>query len=812
MESSKRKITFKVLIGYLTLGILVVVAGWLVLTEIRTLSTTQNEDLKDRSKAIKIGGLIADIYENESLARAALQLNSPKKYDDYLAQNDTLLQTIDTIRILVNTEYQKQLLDSVKVVFDKKHETMNELRAIKANNSSEKSIERTIEKLNSIDPLLGKLSIDDYVENPKTLSPRTREILEKFVAFSNGLNAKDSLSKINQTQIDSIVTASKDLLKKVQEEASLQKLSLQVKERELIENDLMTSRQLRNLLSTLETEMASYSQSIDAKRQKTLDRSINIIIFAAVVSFLLVIIFSIIILNDFWKSQSYRQQLEASNAYTSSLLKSREQLMHMVSHDLRSPLSTISGYSELLQKSTQKSKDAYYLKHIKSASNYMNQLVEDLLEFSKLEGGNIHIETIPFNLTTIVEETSENIKAIHTESSVALILNQDVNLDRTILSDPFRMKQILYNLIGNAYKFTTQGTITVTTELQPAHNQLFAHITIQDTGIGISKEKQEDIFKAFTQVNHLHKQSQSGFGLGLAITKKLVDMLDGKLTLESELGEGSTFRVSIPIKLSDQHIQKPAAANGTHVFKLNAVVVDDDPSLRQLINDMLQQHNITVHTFVDAKAALAAMEKLPFDFVMTDIQLPKMNGFHFMETIKKQTYYKNQPIIAMTGRADMEARTYIESGFSSVIFKPFSAEKLSGTLLELFPKTIEPQHQIKPQSDIKTHLFDTSSISGFVNHDETALASVLNLFLEDTKKNMTALKSAIYARDVKTVNELGHRMLSMFKQLRVHTVVPLLERFETTKHITENDFTVLERQLIPFYEELNTYLNQDYTP
>lgn len=167
MESSKRKITFKVIIGYITLGILVTIAGWLVFSEIRTLTQTQNEDLSDRTKVIRIGGLIADIYENESLARAALQLNSEEKFEAYISQNDTLLKSIDTLSILVNNDYQRELLDSVKVVFDTKYQTMNELRAIKSNNSTEKSIEKTIEKLNTIDPILGKLTIKDYVENPK---------------------------------------------------------------------------------------------------------------------------------------------------------------------------------------------------------------------------------------------------------------------------------------------------------------------------------------------------------------------------------------------------------------------------------------------------------------------------------------------------------------------------------------------------------------------------------------------------------------------------------------------------------------------
>src|SRR5690606_14409346 len=345
-------------------------------------------------------------------------------------------------------------------------------------------------------------------------------------------------------------------------------------------------------------------------------------------------------------------ELEKSNAYTNSLLKSREQLINMVSHDLRSPLSTISGYSELLQKTAQNAKEDNYLDHIKSASAYMSQLVDDLLEFSKLEDGHITIESIPFNLKTILDETSTNIKAIYADKPIALLIKHDPALDITIVSDPFRIKQVLYNLIGNAYKFTEEGSISITTKLHSSNSSYKVSITIADTGIGISKEKQKDIFNAFTQVNQTSNAKHSGFGLGLAISKKLMNLLKGSLTLNSIPGEGSTFEISFPVKLSYQDLDVKPIISENSSFKLKAVVVDDDPSLRQLIADILEQHQVTSYTFEDAKEALAALESLSYDLIITDIQLPKMNGFHFMETVKKLPFYKQQPIIAMTGRMD----------------------------------------------------------------------------------------------------------------------------------------------------------------
>lgn len=813
MKSSNRKITIKVIFGYIALGILAAISVGLVFSELGNFTATQTDDLKERHKLIKISGLVADIYENESLAKAALQLNTQEKYSAYISQNDTLISTIDTLMVLVNNTYQKALLDSVKVIFVKKQEDLYQLRRLKDNSNSEKYIEQTIAKLKSIDPILGKFTLEDYVENPSTADPKTREIMERVVKSLNELTAKDSIKKVDQKKIDSIVTTSRDMLNKTQKEFAAQRQSLMIKERELIENDLTTSRQLRNLLRTLERDMTTSSQSLIEQRQKILDRSTTIISLAAVVSFILVIIFSIVILSDFWKSQEYRDELEKSNAYTNSLLKSREQLINMVSHDLKSPLSTISGYSELLHKTAQNNKEENYLDHIKNASNYMTQLVDDLLEFSKLEDGQITIEMVPFCLNDIVKETSANIKAVYDQKPIQLLLELDPALDIAIASDPFRINQILYNLIGNAYKFTDKGNITVSTKLETKNRTYSAVIQVSDTGIGISKEKQQDIFNAFTQISQNNRSKDSGFGLGLAISKKLVSLLKGQLTLQSSPGKGSTFEVSFPVKLSGQPLEELTPTPSNSHFKLNVIIVDDDVSLRQLLVDVLGQYDVSTSTFEDAKAALSALDDLPYDLIITDIQLPKMNGFHFMETVKKMPSYQQQPIIAMTGRTDINTEEYLNSGFSKVVYKPFKTHMWLDILTELFPDRIT---QVKKEETNKhtfyhSEYFDTTSIAGFLNYDEEALKSLLELFLNDTKKHITELKTAQQQNDIETIKHLSHQMLTMFKQLNATSVVPILEVFEHATIIDDDLFATLNVKLKAFCEDIETYISPNRT-
>ncbi|CAH8293086.1 signal transduction histidine kinase [Mariniflexile fucanivorans] len=808
MKLPKHRVPFKLLAGYFILGILATISGVLVLSEIKTFTQLQREDSTDRSKIVKVGSLIANIYENESLARAAIQLNSSEKFNEYVYENQQLLLKIDSLNFIANNGSQEFILDSIKLVINNKLKNITDLKNLKINDNSGESLNTAINKLSSIDPFLGKISITDFVENPQSLDIKTRKNLEEYVGILNKYNPQDSINSIDQKHIDSLLSISKNMLKDAQKETNKQRISLQKKERELIENDLTISRKLQELLTSLEKGIIIYSKNINKQREKTLNRSTNIILFAAGISFIIIIIFSIIFLNDFWKSQRYRAKLEQANKTTSSLLKSREQLISMVSHDLRTPLSTITGYSELLQKSTKSFKDKNYVEHIQNASTYMGQLVDDLLEFSKLENNTVSIETIPFNLENLINEIGETGKNLVQDEPINIIIKHDKTIENQIVSDPFRMKQILYNLVTNACKFTNEGSITIESVLLPNNNKNLLQILVSDTGIGINKEEQKNIFKAFTQANNTKESKKNGFGLGLTISKKLAELLGGTLTLKSELGKGSSFSLKIPITLSEQSLDEKKLVATQKKYNLKAMVVEDDTSMQQLIKELLNQYNIEVHVFDNAQSALETVDNMPFDLVLTDIQLPKMNGIHFMEILKNHQSYKNQPIVAMTGRSNLSIEDYIKSGFSEVLIKPFNNSKLDCILQCFFDDELfERTHKILIEELIKPNGFSIKTLSSFLNNDTDAIKKTLDIFLEDTKKNILILKQAKKDNDIDTFNSVSHRMLSMFKQLEVNKVVPFLELFEISTRIDDKLFIDFETNLSHFLEALETYLN-----
>ncbi|MCO7183796.1 ATP-binding protein [Tenacibaculum sp. IMCC1] len=810
MKESKRKIAFKVLVGYATLAVLAVISGILLFSEIKTYIEIQKQGVSDRNNIIQTGGLIADIYENENLGRAAIQLNSYKRYNEYVTENKLLLKKIDSLNFIAKDVSKTFILDSVKLVLNKKRKNITSLRRLNQRNASEKSIDEAIDKLGSIDSLLGKGSVKDLVDNPDVFNKKTGLSLEKYLRlFDNEEEGEEKPVNVEeQKKIDSLVSASKEILQKAQRETVIKRRFLRIKERELIENDIIISRKLREVLNVLEKDVIVNANIAHKKHEETLERSRNIILLAAGVGFVIIILFSIIILNDFWRSQHYRQELESANAVTSSLLKSREQLISMVSHDLRTPLSTITGFSELLQKSITSTKEKNYVVHIQNASVYMGQLVGDLLEFSKLENSKITIETIPFDLKRNIEEVANSAKSLVQNKPISINVNHDENINSLIVSDPFRIKQILYNLVTNACKFTKEGSITIKSKLRSVKEKKYIEIRVIDTGVGIGKDEQEKVFKEFTQA-HEKENRQNGFGLGLTISRRLAELLGGSLTLQSSLGKGSIFSLFVPITFAEEKSNEKGIIPQNKSLNINAIIVEDDASLRILLKNVLEELGIAVTSFSNAQEALSRIDNIIYDLVLTDIQLPKMNGIHFMETLKKHKSYKGQPIIAMTGRANLSENEYVKNGFSDAIIKPFHAKKLEEILQRFFDFKAQEKDVVisKIDNEITTNSFDITSLKTFLNNDEVEIKKILKSFLKDTGENLLLLKELVKNNDVQGFNDVSHKMLGMFRQLKATKLITFLEEFEVSKEINKTSWKDFEKELEIFLVEIKKYFN-----
>ena len=806
MESKRSYMPIKVLFGYLTLVALVVIVGWFLYSENVVYNNLEDKIAFEKTKILRVSKLFSNVYKTESLARKTIQTNSEKDFKSYLIETDSLKSRIDTLKQIVTTEYQKVLLDSVTYLLSEKTENIRQLKTIKNKAEDEVSVNTAIDEITKMEFKLRKLELQDFTKNPNDLGSYQRNVLQRYVDYLNQNIPDDSTNTLSKQASDSILANSKKLLSNVKLKAEKKKESLNFEENKLLKNEIAISEQLRKVLRIIEREIIINSIKNNSLKEKSLKKVNEIVTASAIIGLLLTVVFSIIIVSDYSKSQLYKKQLEIANFKTKNLLKSREQLISTVSHDLKTPLSTIVGYSELLGNSDVNTKQSYFIKNIKNSSEYITQLVQDLLDFSQIEAGKITIEKVPFLLPEIIDEVAKSIQTVYKQKNIDLNINVDEKLNTKIVGDPFRLKQILSNIIGNAYKFTEEGFIRISAYLHEEKD--FFVITIEDSGIGIEKENQKLVFEEFAQANESIEKQYGGTGLGLSICQKIISILGGNLNLESTFGKGSTFKIKLPLLFdtseSTENAQKEIIPTSK---KLTFIVLDDDTNLLNLTSTVLKQQNHQVFSFTRTAEALETIQKTDFDFIITDIQMPEIDGFLFLEKIKSQTnsFYKNQPIIAITGRTDLDFSVYAKAGFTTVIKKPYSPKILLETIQRVLDNDILSAKIVKTKKEISSEPYSLVSLKEFLGDDNEASKEFIKSFIENTKLNLSALENSIEEKNTTEINSIAHRIAPMFRQIQaqeIGEILKILEQNDLSNSDLRSVYKALKTKIDSLFETL----------
>lgn len=777
MQVKKSYIPLKVLISYLVLASLIVSVGWFLYSENKVFLLTENKIITENSKIIKVSNLLSNMYKAESLARITIQSSSKKDFENYITKANLIGQEVDSLKLYVTTPYQIKLLDSVNYLLTQKTINIKQLKEIKSKTDKDQSIIKAINDLSNMEASLRKLEMKDFVQNPSILPKRHRNVLKEYVAYLNKNIPDDSTNTLTKKTSDSLIQASKTLLRDVRKEAEIRNNATNFEENKILANGLSISEKLREILNVIEREIILNTANNTLEKENSLKKTNQIVSMAAIIGLILTVFFSILILNDFLKTESYKKQLELANSKTKILLKNREQLISTVSHDLKTPLSTIIGYTELMGNSTLTDKQLYFTKNIKSSAKYISQLIQDLLDFTQIEAGKITVEKISFSLNDIITEVAKSVQSVYEQKPIELIVDIDEKLNKQIFGDPFRLRQILTNLIGNAYKFTAEGFIKITAYVSLETNQI--KIQIEDSGIGIEPKKQQLIFEEFTQADEKIVKKYGGTGLGLTISKKMAEILGGALSLKSQFGKGSIFEIQIPLEF-DKSLPKKELIGNDSKKGLTAIVIDDDTNLLELTTEVLKQNNYKVFSFSKASEALKIIRTTPFDFIITDIQMPEMDGFEFIEQLKKEkSIFRNQAVIALTGRLDLDRKAYENAGFTEVMKKPYSPKELLNVIVGIFnsPKNQGETANFKRKVEIKKS-YSLETLKSFLSDKEDGLKEVLSSFQKSTNENLQFLETAISEKNTQKIQETSHRMSPMFKQIQAYEISEILDKFE----------------------------------
>ncbi len=452
----------------------------------------------------------------------------------------------------------------------------------------------------------------------------------------------------------------------------------------LAQRNTQLNIQLQELIGRIDSKVREDLQKRESSLYDMHNRSYNLVgTLTFIMGILLIVLYVIMHRNLKWRDE-IQHQLEESVKRNNRLLEMREKTILTISHDIRGPLNVINGSAELALDARNKNKRNNYLKNIPVHCKHILNLLNNLLDIYRLNDGKEYVNNVPFRLSSMTDRIVAGIApAIHNKG---LLFNPHFeNTDIVVKGDMDRIEQIIDNLLTNAVKFTHAGHIG----FEVSHSDGNLRIVVQDTGVGMDKDMIAKISLPFERGSDCAKIE--GFGLGMPITYGLVNLLEGRIAVESEPGKGSTFRVTLPLPLTDESVEEETILlDETLLLPRRVLVIDDSPTQLTIVKEMLERSGVSCTVCNNVADLVKEMRKREYDMLLSDIQMPDMDGFALLQLLRKSQMQsmKEIPVIAVTAKGgEHEKEYFIGRGFCGCIFKPFSTveflQSISNVMLEL---------------------------------------------------------------------------------------------------------------------------------
>lgn len=579
-----------------------------------------------------------------------------------------------------------------------------------------------------------------------------------------------------------------------------------------------TGRQLKgkfyDLISRMENEITGTITAKAESAGKMAGNTYTWLILLAVSGGLLAMMILIIIVRYVRKAGAYQEALETSRAEAEQLARTKELFVANMSHEIRTPVTAISGFTGQLLGAKPDEETRKSLEIIKSSSDHLLKIIDDILDFSKLQNEKLVLERVDFSPRRIMEEVYPLFEGQARQNGTSLSFSVDGGTPRVLSGDPYRLKQILINLVGNSIKFTKNGSVKYSvTSRETAAGEIELQLEVSDTGIGIDESKHEMIFEDFTQAEMSTARKYGGTGLGLSIVKKLVHLQNGTISIKSKRNQGTVISCIIPYRKGSGSIDvnegKNEARDHTELAGLKVLVVDDEEYNRLLFRKILEKWNIEVSEASSGMDALELLKTNRYDLLFMDMLMPGLDGLKATKFIRDEMKIGTgqMPVIFISAASiDEEAEKFRNAGINAFLRKPFTEEMLLDAVTGAAGKGSEPEaHAARVDAPETGPLKEDGINLGDLYHiaagDRDFVRQMLLSFEDTTRKGLKEIESAIGNGNWDQVAESAHRLLPPCRHLGAMELFNLLHEIEKNSReriSTDSLGSLTERSVIEF--------------
>lgn len=841
----------KIITGYILLAVVIAIATWQVYDNSRLFVALNNASEQLLKRRDVVDSLVCSLLETNNAERSVL-LGEGSEWPHFNRSVATSEQKAKQLKPFIADQGQRQRIDTLVELIHMKRENTKRVAQLMAFDNRDAFYRDKVQALQSgrdsvviHSKLYGqhgqREKVYEIIKSKRGFFRRLGDAFRRqhadTVGVTNILHATKADSTAQRINIaDSVANILTDIQNEEQKQNSRQQENVAARLNRLQRVSLQLSQRTGLLLEHIQREEKNALQKALGHAMQSRHKMVVRIAIIGLVAILIAALLVAYILRDIKRERRDRQRIVEAKTETERIMAQRERLLLTITHDIKAPAASIAGFIELLSEQVSRPKALAYIDSMRHSAIHLQQLVAALLDYHLLESGKAERHDVSFVPQQLAKNCVEEFKPMAAEKGLDITLGTlTPNCGDLWRSDAFRVKQIMSNLIGNAVKYTDRGGVKVEMRISPRQHLI---IYVSDTGRGMSQADCQRIFDAFTRLPN--GQGKEGVGLGLSITREVVQMLGGTITVTSEEGKGSCFTVSLPIKKEEKKQKKEVeenvasvetdrssteakkattenncatngandATNGNNdaTTEINILAVDDDALQLELFKEMAQKiggAKLNISTTTSASEAIKLAEKTKPQIMFTDIEMPEMSGKDMIKHVKNS----DMSTVAMTAHDPSIMTSLKKAGFSTCLFKPFNAATLAATLAQItrLPLSVKAAEQ-------KASFF--APLTAFAEGDTEAEQEILTQVGESIKEYRQMLEQGLkhngeeLQRD--SISRAAHKAMPLLTMLRpgqcgwLQAITP-----EHIKDSSAENSTALAMRLEKELEEISKKLREE---